>query len=676
MSENKIASAYFREEKFYNLTTFSERMQIGEERARNLITRLRNAGIIKPLRRKASLDMDELQTEEIISDDSSFLNDENGFVFCFVGIACAENCVLKCLPKYFEPDLDEKSLEKNSDNFSHFKKVLKAIRKYKSENSETVYLQAGIEQNGRFNRLAMEIYLLEDYFEYGVYTNERETIESNGEGEIDWNRTIGETFAFIRNSKPYYVDLRTFAFRDDSQDFFRLLHECVLTKCSRELQKIGVLDLFDIAPVELSASDFSDFGDIDYIKNRLAAEIKNQFITRKQNLLKSMLAFLNEAESEKQKRGFSFYGTNAFNMVWEKACSEIFDDVKKEKIASLVERDILNFKNYALNPKKIAGESLEKFIEKAKWKFSESVFESSETLQPDIISIHNGIFYILDGKYYMPKYEEDKISNQPGIQDVVKQFAYHKAFHNFLQFSSLEKVANAFLLPQQFPDGDENVRCNGKVEFRLMQSFAMDTLCPISIVELNPDFVFEHYILGKKPCDELEKIEAEPIPKITLSNYDWQNDFIPRLDFTMAGFLRKSYIGQICARKKDFVFFFYRKKNDVVYPIHNLLPCCGKFIGYNPECDFFVKGKIAAPENVSPIQIADKAELLKWLEQSGYENATKGKAEQYYTMKITGVEIVAAGADGMKNLKAAIDNFEGNDVLGEHSPKVLGDFQL
>lgn len=137
MSENKIASAYFREEKFYNLTTFSGRMQIGEERARNLITRLRNAGIIKPVRRKSALDMDELQTEEIISDDSSFLNDENGFVFCFVGIACAENCVLKCLPKYFELDLDEKSFEKNSDNFSHFKKVLKAIRKYKSENSET-----------------------------------------------------------------------------------------------------------------------------------------------------------------------------------------------------------------------------------------------------------------------------------------------------------------------------------------------------------------------------------------------------------------------------------------------------------------------------------------------------------------------------------------------------------
>lgn len=105
----------------------------------------------------------------------------------------------------------------------------------------------------------MEIHLLEDYFAHGIYTNERETTETNGEGQIDWDKTIGETFAFVRNAKPYYVDVRTSEFRDDSHDFFRLLHECVLTKCSRELQEIGVLDLFDIAPAELCARDFSDF---------------------------------------------------------------------------------------------------------------------------------------------------------------------------------------------------------------------------------------------------------------------------------------------------------------------------------------------------------------------------------------------------------------------------------
>lgn len=618
--------------------------------------------------------MDELQSEEIISDESFFASEENGFTFRFVGIACAEHCVLKCLPKYVEHGADGKSFEENPAVVPHFKKVLKAIQKYDCEKSENLYLYAGTAQKERFNRLAMEIHLLEDYFAHGIYTNERETIKTNGEGQIDWDKTIGETFAFVRNAKPYYVDVRTSEFRDDSQDFFQLLHECIVTKCSHELQEIGILDLFDIAPAELCNRDFSDFGDIGYIKNQLDAEIKNQFSTRKQNLLKTMRAFLDEAESEKIADSFCFYGTNAFNMVWESACSAIFDDVKKEGIARLERRGILDFKNHARNPKSMKDcNMLESLIEKAKWEFNGNVVEPSETLRPDIIAIRGGVFYLLDGKYYVPKYEKQAISNQPGIQDIVKQFAYHKAFHHFLQFSSLEKVANAFLFPQPFPNDGENVRCTGQVKLRLMQSFAMETLCPISLVELNPDFVFEQYVQGKKISAALEKISATPIPKITLSNYDWQDDFIPRLNFTMAGFLRKSYAEQIFTRKKDFVFFFYRKKGEVIYPVHNLLPCCGKFIGYNPDCHFFVKGNIAASENEQTIKICNKAELLERLEQSGYKTASQGTADLYYAVKITDIEIADADSDGMEKLKAAIDHFDGNDILSEHSPKVVGE---
>lgn len=200
----------------------------------------------------------------------------------------------------------------------------------------------------------------------------------------------------------------------------------------------------------------------------------------------------------------------------------------------------------------------------------------------------------------------------------------------------------------------------------------METLCPISLVELNPDFVFEQYVQGKKISAALEKISATPIPKITLSDYDWQNDFIPRLHFTMAGFLRKPYAEQIRTRKKDFVFFFYRKKGEVIYPVHNLLPCCGRFVGYNPDCHFFVKGKIATPEHEQAIQIYEKTVLLKRLKQCGYKNATQGTADLYYAVKITDVEIADADSDEMEKLKAAIDRFDGNDVLSEHAPKVVG----
>lgn len=699
--QNTIHSAFFRENKFYNLEALSRKLNIDTKRAQKVISHLRAANIIKPTSRRA-LDMDELQSEEIISDERFFSNSENGFTFCFVGIAYTENCVLKCFPKYFENDADEKSFGENSANILHFKKVLRAIQKYKSDKCENLHIYYDTEEKGSFNRLAMELFLLEDYFTNGIYTNEREIIETNGEGQIDWNRTIGDAFAFIKNARPYYVDLQTVEFRDNSQDFFRLLHECVLTKCSRELQIAGILDLFDIAPVQLNAKPVSDFGDIDYIKYRLEAEIKSQFITKKKNLLRAMYIFLSETETVKVESDFSFYGTNAFDMVWEKACSAIFCDMKNEQITNLELHGIVRFKNYKLK----RNGTLKTLIEKAKWEFSKDIIDENEpskatasreprepldstkpldsnksletnkqletnkTLEPDIISIHDSIFYILDGKYYVPHYNENTISNQPGIQDVVKQFAYHKAFHQFLQISSLEKVANAFLLPQSFPNNRKNVELAGTVKLNLMQHFALETLCPISLVELNPDFVFENYLQGRNIAAALHTIKATPISKVTLTNYNWQNDFIPRLDFTMVGFLRKSYIEQIRSQKKDFIFFFYRKKGEVLYPVHNLLPCCGKFIGYNPECDFFVKGKIVFEKSKAIIKILDKAKLLDDLKQSGYENISHTNADSYYAIKITAVEIVDANFAEKKKLQDAIDNFEGNDILSDHSPKV------
>lgn len=127
-----------------------------------------------------------------------------------------------------------------------------------------------------------------------------------------------------------------------------------------------------------------------------------------------------------------------------------------------------------------------------------------------------------------------------------------------------------------------------------------------------------------------------------------------------------------CGKKISFSFF-YKKKGEVVYPVHNLLPCCGTFIGYNPDCHFFVKGKIAAPEHEQAIEIWGKAELRERLEQSGYKNAVRGTADLYYVVEITDVEIADADFAEMEKLQAAIDHFDGNDVLSEHSPKVTGE---
>ena len=57
--------------------------------------------------------------------------------------------------------------------------------------------------------LAVILYLLNDYYEYGVYNNTEEILEVNGEGDILWNRTIDDGFAIIEDGRPYYTELIT-----------------------------------------------------------------------------------------------------------------------------------------------------------------------------------------------------------------------------------------------------------------------------------------------------------------------------------------------------------------------------------------------------------------------------------------------------------------------------------
>ncbi|MCM1408113.1 MAG: hypothetical protein NC176_06485 [Treponema brennaborense] len=111
------------------------------------------------------------------------------------------------------------------------------------------------------------------------------------------------------------------------------------------------------------------------------------------------------------------------------------------------------------------------------------------------------------------------ISNQPGIQNVIKQFVYHRRSKIFYKSLHL-KSGKRLLLPQKFPSSNENVKVFDIVEFGLMQNFAQKTFCQISLVKLNPDFVFENYVQAKSVPDELGNINASAVQKTAGSNYD------------------------------------------------------------------------------------------------------------------------------------------------------------
>ena len=52
---------------------------------------------------------------------------------------------------------------------------------------------------------------------------------------------------------------------NDDFDFFKRLHECILTRCTVELRDADLLDLFDIIGVDISDEKIDSFGDKEYI---------------------------------------------------------------------------------------------------------------------------------------------------------------------------------------------------------------------------------------------------------------------------------------------------------------------------------------------------------------------------------------------------------------------------
>ena len=126
----------------------------------------------------------------------------------------------------------------------------------------------------------------------GFYTNTEDIIETNGMGEIHWDRTINETYPIIKNERPYYVELQTKRRVNDEEDFIKRVHESVLTSCSKELKDADLLELLDLEGVFLTDDLLSDMGDDDYIISRLEKEMNVQFNTRKQIVLKTLIAII------------------------------------------------------------------------------------------------------------------------------------------------------------------------------------------------------------------------------------------------------------------------------------------------------------------------------------------------------------------------------------------------
>ena len=290
----------------------------------------------------------------------------------------------------------------------------------------------------------------------------------------------------IKDNKPYYTELYTKYKIDDLYDYFRRLHEYVITRCSKKLETAGLLDLFELTAVEISDKTLEDFGEIDYILKKLEKELHVEFNSHKQKLLKSMHTFIKEENSFSNENYLTLFGTNSYHVIWEEMCKKVFGDKLNKSLKELGFKD--------------SKTKLIEVIKKPQWIYNDiKTHEAEGTFIPDIVTFYGKKFIILDAKYYKLKFDEKNLSGQPGLESITKQYLYELAFNEFIEKYRFKGVKNAFLLPK-YSGEIENI---GIAKIEILSNLNLED---IQIIMLPADKINQYYLDNKKMSIKLLNI--------------------------------------------------------------------------------------------------------------------------------------------------------------------------
>lgn len=479
----EIVSSYVREQERYTKNDLKDIFSFADNEVEKFIKNLKAFGVLKSVKNSNDqMEMSELTDEDIeITDDTA----ESGdclYVFTYVGIITCGSRIIKVYPKY---------LLTEQDHLESMKQVLKVLERYSRSEEQIINVFNGDGENRSFNMLAVILYLLNDYYEYGIYTNSEDIIEVNGDGDILWGKTIDESFALLQNNKPYYMELYTGRTVDDDMDYFKRLHECILTDCSEQLHTAQLDSLFDIDQIILSEEKLNDFGDTDYILERLQKELNIQFNTRRQILLKTLYAYVAQNKRLLENNdGISMFGTTAYHAVWENVCAEVFDNKLKTSLGKL------NM-SVPLSKEYTPSDMLIEIIEKPVWKGPDTEEKkASETLIPDLISIpkigNEDYFLIFDAKYYNLRLEKGKtLGGNPGVGDVTKQYLYQLAYKKFIKAHNIAVVKNCFLMPTE----KNEIIDKGTAKMEMLEALGLEN---IQIRLMPAAMMYEYYLTQRK----------------------------------------------------------------------------------------------------------------------------------------------------------------------------------
>ena len=160
--------------------------------------------------------------------------------FSFVGIIYIEMNFIIFLPKYLIY-IDTLSDIQRVNEIKLILRILKKIPKNIFIESEMSFLSfdSSIEN---FSLLALIEYIINDYMEYGLYSNEVNEKEYNGDGNISWGDTVDNELIYNSNKQYIYLNYITDLTYSDDNLYISQLHKMILNKSISFMNEVDFLD--------------------------------------------------------------------------------------------------------------------------------------------------------------------------------------------------------------------------------------------------------------------------------------------------------------------------------------------------------------------------------------------------------------------------------------------------
>lgn len=475
---------YFIEYRRYTIEEFAKKLDKTISDTEEVIKQLENRFIKSEVREKSESGV----TEEVIN-----------YYFDYVGVIVEGEIVIHCIPSFF-------SNGKNINIHDEYSKVIKVIEKYylkkKKDSTLPIYETYSRIDKSRKNFIELVIELLRDYLINGLYENDREIVQDNGNGEIDWDLTVNEVTPMIIKNRPLYNTLKTLCIETDDSDFIKRLHMAIVFMGYNKLYNCGLADLLGISNIRIFGEDIDDIGSIKYLKQMIIREKNIQYITRKLYVLDLMYSMLNEYEKSKHALEKFNFGTKDFKHVWEDVCSIVISNHKNIKLDQL--EDVRNKIDL-----KYINKTLLDVIEPVKWIW-QTKDSNEKTLKnkmfkggkpnPDILLLRTKNemveILILDAKYYNFHINQESINDNPGLSDVLKQYVYELSLKKFTDENNITVSCNAFL----FPSADIYINEKSYVIYSPLSKIGDLKLKDIKAIRVDASTFFDAY-LNDAPVD-------------------------------------------------------------------------------------------------------------------------------------------------------------------------------